>query len=234
MRFVLMVLSLCAAMSSTTVYADTPHRVLVELFTSQGCSMSRSANSHLGELAKRNDVLALTFHVNYWDYLGWKDTFAHDEFVKRQKKYIASLSSRKAYTPQMVINGLHDVVGSKINDVNETIRGETALNSLVRVSSQERGSRMEVTLASKSGSLAKAADVFAVYYIPSAVVEVTSGENAGQRLVFSNVVTRIRNLGKWSGTTNWTHDFSAPEGLKTAIIVQLVDQGPVLTSVVLK
>ena len=100
MRFVLMVLSLYAAMSSTTVYAGTPHRVLAELFTSQGCSMSRSANSHLGELAKRNDVLALTFHVSYWDYLGWKDTFAHDDFVKRQKNTLRAYLLEKHTPPR--------------------------------------------------------------------------------------------------------------------------------------
>ena len=134
----------------------------------------------------------------------------------------------------MVINGLHDVVGSKAQDINDKIHGETAQSPLVLVSSQDKGSRMEITLAATRGTLSKAANVFAIHYIPSTTVKVTAGENAGKSLVSHNVVTRIRNLGKWSGTRNWTHDFSVPKNLKTAIIVQHVDQGPVLTSVVLK
>ncbi|MCG8547170.1 MAG: DUF1223 domain-containing protein, partial [Alphaproteobacteria bacterium] len=104
------------------VAGNTKAPVVVELYTSQGCSSCPPAEAYLQELAKRDDVLPLEFHVDYWDYIGWKDKFAQPKFTKRQRDYVKTLNGRYAYTPQMVIDGKTHVVGSHRGQVEKLIR----------------------------------------------------------------------------------------------------------------
>src|SRR6186713_388159 len=96
--------------------------VLVELFTAQGCGACRDANAHLGKLAERPGVLALTFSVDYWDYLGWTDTFARPEYAERQKAYVTRLKLREPYTPQVVVDGRQEAQGLKTAEVDRLVR----------------------------------------------------------------------------------------------------------------
>ena len=116
-----------AAFAAISVPATAQSPVVVELFTSQGCSSCPPADKLMHELAKRDDVIALALHVDYWDYIGWKDVFAQPEFTARQRAY-ARLGNRKMiYTPQMVINGRDHVVGSNPKDTNALISSHKKL-----------------------------------------------------------------------------------------------------------
>eukprot|EP01036_Dinobryon_divergens_P005133 gene5133-6805_t len=96
--------------------------VLVELFTAQGCRSCRDADALMGKLAERPGVLALTFSVDYWDYLGWTDTFARPEYAVRQRAYVTRLKLREPYTPQIVVDGRHETQGQKGAEVDRLIR----------------------------------------------------------------------------------------------------------------
>src|SRR5277367_5521376 len=118
MKAILLVLAL---MLSSVAQAGETRPVVVELFTSQGCNSCPPADAYLGELAKRPDVLALSLHVDYWDYIGWRDPFAQHAFTLRQRDYSHALSERYVYTPQMVINGQLQGVGSQRGDIERLI-----------------------------------------------------------------------------------------------------------------
>ncbi|MEM1316203.1 MAG: DUF1223 domain-containing protein, partial [Pseudomonadota bacterium] len=126
--------------------------VVVELFTSQGCSACPPADELLGELAQRDDVLALSLHVDYWDYLGWRDVFAHPMFTKRQKDYRASTGMRSVYTPQMIVHGAAALVGSRRGDVMAEIETAKMTDAVARVELMREGDRIEVRVAPAAAS----------------------------------------------------------------------------------
>ena len=119
-----------------------PPVAVVELFTSQGCSSCPPADEILGELSKRQDVLALTFPVDYWDYLGWKDTLAHPLFTKRQRAYAHARGDRQVYTPQAIVNGTKPCIGSDRSELEAVTRSGQALP--VAVSTTETNDAVEV------------------------------------------------------------------------------------------
>ena len=127
---------------SAPSWADSP--VVVELFTSQGCSSCPPADKMLHALAERDDVIALALHVDYWDYIGWKDVFAQAKFSKRQREYAVVGGRRSVYTPQMVVNGVTDVVGGKPMKLSEAISAHAANPSPVDVSLKRDGNTIIV------------------------------------------------------------------------------------------
>src|SRR5215510_9766639 len=138
---------LAAAVAMTVGLAAPPASadpVLVELFTSQGCSSCPPADKLLGELSQRSGVVALAFHVDYWDYIGWKDKFAKPEYTDRQKGYRDALNLRTLYTPQMVIDGRLDVVGSERSEVESFISDAAAIHK-VPLTISESGGTLQVT-----------------------------------------------------------------------------------------
>ncbi len=205
--------------------------VVVELFTSQGCSSCPPAEAFLSELATRKNVIALEFHVNYWDYIGWKDAFAKPAFGSRQRKYVSSLQGRYAYTPQMVIDGSSDVVGSHREEVDALIQKRLSAHTRAPAISMKRnGDTLKVTI----GSWTHAApyDVVLVTYDKPHVTEVERGENRGQTLKNSNVVRELLTLGTWSGkpsTFNVSLVGKAGDG-GCAVLVQKPGQGAVLAA----
>lgn len=175
--------------------------VVVELFTSQGCNSCPPADEFLGELTKRDDVIALAFHVNYWDYLGWKDTLASDATTERQRTYATFLGERTVYTPQMVIGGVAHRVGSRRGDINEVIGGlqeRTGPYLEVRVRRIEGG---KISVVVPAGEL-KQRDVvvWLVRYDSAREVEIERGENRGNTFMYHNVVADYRELGMWRGS----------------------------------
>jgi len=222
---------LIMAVESTATAGDTKSPVVVELFTSQGCSSCPPAEAFLGELAKRKDVIALEFHVDYWDYIGWKDHFAKPAFTGRQKQYVRSLKSRYSYTPQMVIDGRTHVVGSHRGEVEDLIR---------QFQSDDRGgpsimmNRKGDTLNVQIGP-AKARGTYEVTLVTfdrPHVTEVRRGENRGKRLKNSNVVREMVPLGTWDGkAATYKVSLDGKEGDGgCAILVQKDGQGPVLAA----
>lgn len=171
--------------------------VVVELFTSQGCNSCPPADAYLGELAKRPDILALSWHVDYWDYIGWKDPFAQHAFTLRQHAYSRSLEQRYVYTPQMVINGRLQGIGSERDEIEP----------LITEAQQERKARAAGPRLSLSGDDVHVEGgppgpsvVWAAWFDAQHWTPVESGENAGQRLGEFNVVRKWSQLGRYDGT----------------------------------
>ena len=180
-------------------WAGDKSPTVVELFTSQGCNSCPPADRYLGKLAQRDDLIALSFHVDYWDYIGWKDTFALPESTARQRRHGKSLNSRYIYTPEMVIDGIVDVVGSESFNVDKTI-AETQLSSqnTLSVSLTASGQdRATIRIDAKSGM--PSADVWLIEFDKEQTVDVRRGENSGRQLTYRNVVRNIRKVGNWSG-----------------------------------
>jgi hypothetical protein len=204
--------------------------VVVELFTSQGCSSCPPADALLGELAGQPGVLALSFHVDYWDYIGWKDPFAAAQYTERQRDYAAKLGLRYVYTPQIVVNGRHDVVGSKRRAVTRAIeqsgRGKPAVT--VTLDDTDGG---QVRL-SAGDAPAGGATVWLVTFDDSHRTEVARGENRGRALTNSNVVRELTPLGSWTGEAK-TFPLDLPAARAKgrggcAVIVQQGRGGPIL------
>jgi hypothetical protein len=204
--------------------------VVVELFTSQGCSSCPPADAFLGELAQREDVIALAFHVDYWDYIGWKDPFAHPDFTLRQRGYAGALDLRTVYTPQMVIDGRVDAIGSDRVRVAEMIRRAGELPKLT-VALTAAGDAHELQLP--EARLESPATIWLAIFDREERTQVKRGENAGRHLTDYNIVRELRKLASWDGRAQRLRLDLADgmaEGLGCAILVQGADQGPILAA----
>ena len=202
--------------------------VVVELYTSQGCSSCPPANANLAAISDRPDVLALSFGVTYWDYLGWKDSFAKKEYTNRQYNYERALHRATAYTPQMVINGDMDLVGNSSRELDQKIAA--ARKDPVASPPSIALTDNAVTIG-KGRAPDEGADVWLVRYDPNVVqVPVARGENGGRTLPHKNVVHELTRLGGWTGEPKSFDLPPAPAGLKTAILVQSVYTGPILAA----
>ncbi len=179
--------------------ADRP--VVVELFTSQGCSSCPPADAYLGDLAARDDVIALTFAVDYWDYLGWKDTFANPEFSLRQRDYAQRRGDRQVYTPQMVIDGRVHAVGSRRAQVEAAIQQvrESAADEWIDVGIHARGDALVVHAPGTAGSDDRMATLWLAFFTRKESVSIRRGENGGRKIEYHNVVRKLMPIGKWSG-----------------------------------
>ncbi|MET3899853.1 hypothetical protein ABIB57_003815 [Devosia sp. UYZn731] len=216
---------LAAAGLTIPAQAASTAPVVVELFTSQGCSSCPPANANLITLSQRPDVLALSFAVTYWDRLGWKDTFGKPEFTQRQVTYEPALAQFGPYTPQMVVNGATTAVGNHIADVERLIEDAPALTG---PAIELVGGHVDIAAGTAPAS---GADVWLVRYDPQIhEVPIGRGENTGRTLPHTHVVYDLQNLGTWSGAP-LALDLSAPAaGLKTAILVQQPNGGPILSA----
>lgn len=185
-------------LAATPTLAQERRPVVVELFTSQGCSSCPPADSLLADLAARPDVLALAFHVDYWDYVGWRDRFAQPAFAERQRAYTKTLGAPMVYTPQMIIDGTTEVIGSRRSDVLDAVEAAGMGNG---IETQARivdrpGARLAVTLG--AADLAPAEIMLAVFGRPQET-SVEQGENRGRVLRNANMVLRFETLGQWRG-----------------------------------
>jgi hypothetical protein len=217
--------SLCLLALPVGAAAKTP--VLVELYTAQGCASCGEANQYVSRLAEQPGVLALTFPVDYWDYLGWADTFAKPAFADRQKAYLPRLSLREPYTPQVVVDGREQAAGVRTERVEKLVReAERAAHDPpdIRFIGPRR---VDVG----SGRPPRGgADVWLVRYDPrEQEVAVKSGDNRGQTIVHKNVVREIKRLGAWRGRpTAYRLPAAEDDGLKSVVIVQGAKGGRVL------
>lgn len=173
---------------------------VVELFTSQGCSSCPPADAFLHELDTEEDVLALAFHVDYWDYLGWKDTLALPQNTNYQRDYQKVFKYRSIYTPQLVVNGRDHVVGSDRKSIRRELAHQTTQNKnlTVDVSLTEVDGKITIDAAAQDLG-GKDAVVEIVYFRPKSDIVVERGENAGRTLTYTNAVTKVDTLGVWMG-----------------------------------
>jgi hypothetical protein len=218
----------------TPAAAETKSPVVVELFTSQGCSSCPPAEAFLGELAKRPDVLALEFHVDYWDYIGWKDPFGAREHVDRQHGYGARLGQRYVYTPQMVINGQTHEVGSKrylVEKKIEIVRNTAAPGPTVTL--ERVGDEVRVRV--NGDKTDEAYDIFFVTFDAKHETKILRGENRGQTLVNTNIVRAFDRVGQWSGKpVELMVSLAGKKGDGgCAVIVQAAKHGPIVASALL-
>lgn len=212
--------------------------VVVELFTSQGCSSCPPADRFLGELAQRDDVIALSFHVNYWDYIGWQDPFATDATTDRQYRYAERLGQRNVYTPQMVIAGRTHHVGSDVSKVTKAIDEITAAPSVAPALELSFPDDQTLRVSVGASHYFGEADVVLVRYDKQRQTDVARGENAGRSLTNFNIVRDVTRIGSWSGMDmDFDLEWAAVTGDGSdgcAVLVQETGNGPVLAAAELR
>jgi len=200
--------------------------VVVELYTSQGCSSCPPADEFMHKLAARDDVIALALHVDYWDYIGWKDIFASRAFSDRQRHYAIAGGRRSVYTPQMIIAGQEDVVGTHPMDVNDLIKQHAAQKPEIDLAISRAGGKLAIRAAAKRASTAQMV-VHLVRYIPRETVKVKRGENAGRSLNYSNIVTDWKTVTKWDTRQPLNTTLRVNGDLPLVVIIQRDDFGPI-------
>lgn len=167
--------------------------VVVELFTSEGCSSCPPADALVGELAKRPGVIALSYHVDYWDDRGWKDRFSLPEATLRQRGYVRRLSRAGAFTPQIVVSGDTSLVGSNRVEVEKAVAGD---RDSLGISLSKDGSNLHIHFLE---AWRETMDIYLVTYLKEATANIESGENAQRTLKHFNVVRSFKRLGTWNG-----------------------------------
>ncbi len=210
---------------------------VIELFTSQGCSSCPPADAVIAEMADRDDVLTLSFNVDYWDYLGWKDTLASPENTARQKAYAHFRGDRAVYTPQAIVNGMMHAVGSDRMSLKNALQstGDKLDKRAIEISARREGDEIVVDTGKTRGVLSwpKPATVWMVVYDKARTVKIERGENRGRTITYANVVKRIEPIGTWRGKAA---SFRAPvpePGVRCAIFLQEGDgraPGPILAA----
>jgi hypothetical protein len=207
--------------------------VVVELFTSQGCSASPPADALLAELSRQPGIVALSLNVDYWDYRGWRDTLGLADGTQRQRDYAARRGDGRVYTPQAVINGRIEMLGSDRDGLLAAIARERTRDARpvpVSLSSGEREVRVEIG-AAPSQNLRRNATVWIATMVPQAVVDIGRGENAGRTIAYTNVVRKIVPAGMWDGEPT---KLSLPrpaimaEGTFCVALLQADGTGPIL------
>jgi hypothetical protein len=213
------------AISALLTPAKAEPRAVIELFTSQGCSSCPPADKLLGEIAKDPSVIALTMPVDYWDYLGWKDTLADARFTARQKAYSHMRGDRDVYTPQVVVNGALHVIGSdrgQIESAMASTRSVTARTMSVPVSMTQSGKQITVSVAaSKAPGAGAHGEVWICSISKSVPITIVRGENRGHEIVYHNVVRNLLKVADWNGAAgSWTVPLEnvARDGVDAAVV----------------
>jgi len=212
-----------------TAAATAPATVVVELYTSQGCSSCPPADELLRELSRKDGVIALALHVDYWDYIGWKDSFARPEHGERQRAYARASGGNMVYTPQIVVEGNARVAGAKAMSVLNAIEAQRAASPKVALS-VERSEGALVVEARALSQIASDLVVQLVRYQPEGSVEILRGENAGRSWTYTNIVTAWDVVAEWDGTAPLALHLDAPGDAPAVVIVQETGHGPILAA----
>ncbi len=229
-----------AALAAAAVPARAAGPVVVELFTSQGCSSCPPADEYLGELNGRDDVIALAYHVDYWNYIGWTDPFAAKWATQRQRDYERSLNQRYVYTPEMVVNGAYHEVGSDRHSVEELIAAAEKAPPAGPPITLTMGDDevVAVKIGGAATPPAAKATVWLVKFDREHRTAVKRGENEGRTLTDYQVVRTLREIGSWTGAPlEFSVDLekSGPGDGGCAILVQGEDgAGPILAARMLR
>ena len=187
--------------------AHADPRAVVELFTSQGCSSCPPADKIIGDLAKDPNVIALSMPIDYWDYLGWKDTLADSRFSARQKAYSHMRGDRDVYTPQAVINGSAHVIGSDRASIEDAIKDTEKSGSVmsVPVTMTLTGKQINVSVAASKSPAVSRGEVWICSISKSVPISIARGENRGREITYHNVVRNLLKVGDWNGSSgSWT------------------------------
>jgi hypothetical protein len=172
--------------------------VIIELYTSQGCSSCPPADEFVAMLAANPRILPLALHVDYWDYIGWADKFAQGKFSERQRAYARAIGSRTIYTPQLIIGGLDRIEGFAPEETATQLQKHLAVVPAVDLSIERQGDSLTIR-ASADPAPEEPLRVQVVRYMPEETVTIERGENAGKTITYHNIVTSWEGLGAWSG-----------------------------------
>lgn len=189
-----------AARAQPSGPAPSPPLVVVELFTSQGCAPCLSADALLADIAGRDDVLPLGFHIDYWDYLGWPDKLARPEFTARQQAYARVNGEHGVYSPQIIVDGIDTMLNAAPAPLSELIRHHLDRPDRAHASIRRDGARLVIDLA-PAGTTGTPAAVELVRYLPTRRVTIAEGENHGKTVKYVNVVLSIDTVAQWDGKT---------------------------------
>ncbi len=239
-RLTLGILFAAAALGGAWAGPSVQRPIVVELFTSQGCSDCPAADRLVSELAKRKDVIALSLPITYWDMLGWKDTYATDSNTQRQKSYAKAMNHSGIYTPQMIVDGKIDVVGNQREKVLAALAARAAdgvADPYVPVSIGTASGRVEIAIPATRTKAKALATIWVMRTLAQGAVNVERGENRNHRLTYTNVVRDLQRAGEWGGEAmkidlpmnlaNVKHD-----GI--VVVLQAHDYGQVLGAAILK
>ena len=220
---------LCAVVGLTAPAMAAETRAVIELFTSQGCSSCPPADQLVGQLAKDPSLVAMSLPIDYWDYLGWKDTLATPGHTARQRGYAQVRGDRAVYTPQVVVNGVVHVQGSDNAAIDRAIAQtrQQAGTMSVPVMLTIEGGRINVSVPG-SAEARSGAEIWLCPITKSVPVAITRGENRGQTLTYYNVARRWVKLGDWHGMTrSWSLPVSDLDAEQTNSVAVLVQAGEV-------
>ena len=187
--------------------AHADPRAVVELFTSQGCSSCPPADKIIGELARDPSVIALSMPIDYWDYLGWKDTLADSRFSARQKAYSHMRGDRDVYTPQVIVNGSANVIGSDRGKIEGAIGDTKKADGVmsVPVTMTLAGKQITVSVAAGNGPAAAHGEIWICAVSKAVPISIGRGENRGREVVYTNVVRNLLKVGDWNGSSgSWS------------------------------
>lgn len=223
-------LSFGAAVGAQTAEAEEHAPVVLELFTSQGCSSCPGADALLRTYADRKDVVALSMPVDYWDYLGWKDTLANPKFSRRQRDYAKSRGDGQVYTPQLVVNGRSHVNGASRAAVEDALNGIVGSNGVGKIKARLAHGTITIDVPPVNGE----PTIWLAVIQPSAEVTVRSGENRGRKLAYFNVVRELVPLGMAGAAATevkqQTAVLTSGDGLRYAVLIQDGIGGPIVSA----
>jgi hypothetical protein len=217
-------LGVCAIVAIIRPADASEPRAVVELFTSQGCSSCPPADNIIGELAKDPSIIALSMPIDYWDYLGWKDTLADARFSARQKAYSHMLSDRGVYTPQVIVNGSAHVIGSDRAGIEGAIGDTQKADGVmsVPVTMTLSGKQINVSVAaSGKGPTSMHGEVWICSVTREIPISIGRGENRGREITYHNVVRNLLKVGDWNGSSgSWTVPLEniSREGVDAAVV----------------
>ena len=176
---------------------DGTPKGVVELFTAQGCSSCPPADAAFRKLVNQGNVIALAYHVDYWNYLGWADTLSSKENTERQYGYARTMGRSNVYTPQAIVNGRGHLAGSDLNGINSKIDTYSSEGNglTIPISASMRGDELEIKIGAGQGK----ANVVMVYFDKEKTIEVEKGENSGKKLSYLHSVTNVETVGMWDG-----------------------------------
>jgi hypothetical protein len=244
MRNLLLTLLLCAAgglagpADAASHETDGKPPVVLELFTSQGCSSCPRADALFEAYTRRSDVIALSFSVDYWDYLGWKDTLASPKFTQRQRTYAKARGDGQIYTPQMIVNGVEHLSANRQGDVDKAIAEAAKVSAKgVPVSVELRDGQLHIGAGAAPAGRAKDATLWLVTLTRRVDVQVKRGENSGKTLAYFNVVREMTPIGMWSGAPLSVRldkqTVAGGDAQTCAVILQAGHGGPILGAAML-
>jgi hypothetical protein len=203
--------------------------VVVELYTSQGCSSCPPADAMLAQLHDRDDVIAIALHVDYWDYIGWKDEFGDPAHAERQRAYAAQAGRRSIFTPEMVVNGTTDIVGAKPMQLSKAIADHKERDARMDLTVRRAGDTVHVKgrmLVEGTGPM----DVHMLRLMPRYVSEITRGENKGKKFEYTNIAHNWQVAGQWDGQGMLDLTLEVTGDDPVVVLVQHVGAGEIVAA----